>query len=93
MVLIIADQRVIKHACDSKTWQDQRRARVCLVNISPQEFRQRNFPEMVEIYFAETGLPATCLELEITESTVMDSAEATVEMLRRLKARGDHLGD
>lgn len=81
---------VLKHACaTAKTWQDQGVPFECVsVNISPQEFRQRNFPEMVESILRETGLPAACLELEITESTVMDSAEATVEMLRRLKALG-----
>lgn len=58
------------------------------VNISPQQFRQRDFPEQIEAILAETGLPAAALELEITESTVMETAEVAVDMLRRLKAIG-----
>ena len=81
---------VLEHACKTaKEWCDQGIPFECIsVNISPQEFRQRNFPELVEAVLLETGLPAARLELEITESTLMDSAETTVEMLLRLKALG-----
>ena len=58
------------------------------VNISPQQFRQRHFPQRVEAILAETGLPPDRLELEITESTVMETAEAAIAMLLRLKDLG-----
>jgi len=58
------------------------------VNISPQQFRQRDFPQRVENILRETGLPASCLELEITESTIMETAEVAVAMLMRLKNLG-----
>lgn len=81
---------VLENACKTaKSWRDQETPFECIsVNISPQEFRQRNFPEMVAAVLQKTGLPAACLELEITESTLMDSADTTVEMLLRLKALG-----
>lgn len=81
---------VLENACrTAKSWRDQETPFECIsVNISPQEFRQRNFPEMVAAVLQKTGLPAACLELEITESTLMDSADTTVEMLLRLKALG-----
>jgi diguanylate cyclase (GGDEF)-like protein/PAS domain S-box-containing protein len=81
---------VLENACKTaKLWCEQDIAFECMsVNISPQEFRQRNFPEMVEAVLLKTGLPAARLELEITESTLMDSADTTVEMLLRLKALG-----
>jgi diguanylate cyclase (GGDEF)-like protein/PAS domain S-box-containing protein len=81
---------VLRTACKTaKVWLD---AGVSFghvsVNVSPQEFRKGNFPEYVESMLAETGLPPACLELEITESTLMDSAEITVATLLRLKALG-----
>lgn len=81
---------VLENACrTAKSWRNQETPFECIsVNISPQEFRQRNFPEMVAAVLQKTGLPAACLELEITESTLMDSADTTVEMLLRLKALG-----
>jgi diguanylate cyclase (GGDEF)-like protein/PAS domain S-box-containing protein len=81
---------VLENACKTaKSWCDQGIPFECMsVNISPQEFRQRNFPEIVAAVLQKTGLPAARLELEITESTLMDSADTTVEMLLRLKALG-----
>ncbi len=58
------------------------------VNISPQQFRQRHFPALVAMILGEAGLPPACLELEITEGTVMDSAENAVSILNELKALG-----
>lgn len=81
---------VLRRACETaKGWLDAGIEFGCVaVNISPQQFRQRNFPQRVENILRETGLPASCLELEITESTIMESAEITVAMLMRLKELG-----
>jgi EAL domain-containing protein (putative c-di-GMP-specific phosphodiesterase class I) len=81
---------VLRHACETaKGWLDAGIEFGCVaVNISPQQFRQRNFPQSVENILRETGLPAACLELEITESTIMETAETAVAMLVRLKELG-----
>ncbi|MFZ2853968.1 MAG: EAL domain-containing protein [Rhodocyclaceae bacterium] len=81
---------VLRTACrDARAWLDAGIVfgRVS-VNISPRQFQQHNFPERVEAILAETGLPGSALELEITESTVMETADVAIAMLHRLKALG-----
>lgn len=58
------------------------------VNVSPQQFRQPRFPALVQTILDETGLPAAALELEITESTLMDTADFAVSILKQLKDVG-----
>ena len=81
---------VLRRACQTaKEWLDAGiEFGSIAINISPQQFRQRNFPQSVENILRETGLPAACLELEITESTIMETAETAVAMLMRLKDLG-----
>lgn len=61
--------------------------RVC-VNISPLQFNQRNLPEWVADFLDQSGLPAGRLELELTESAIMNDAETNIAKLRALKALG-----
>ena len=61
------------------------------VNISARQLQQPDFVQFVERALKETGLPAHLLELEITESTLMEDAEATLALLRRLRELGVRL--
>lgn len=61
------------------------------VNLSPRQFRRRDLAHNVAAILAATGLPASKLELEVTESSVMDDPEAAVVTLQALKAMGVHL--
>ncbi|MCL2345381.1 MAG: EAL domain-containing protein [Desulfobulbus sp.] len=57
------------------------------VNVSARQLRRRDFSETVASALAESGLPAERLELEITESAVMDNphhASITLQRLRRM---------
>jgi EAL domain-containing protein (putative c-di-GMP-specific phosphodiesterase class I) len=58
------------------------------VNLSPVQFSAPNLVEVIERTLAETGLPASRLELEITERILMDKTANTLDMLRRLKELG-----
>ena len=58
------------------------------VNLSPRQFRQKNLVQRVAAILAETGLPPACLELEITETTMMHRAEEAAAGLRDLHALG-----
>ena len=58
------------------------------VNISARQFNDPKLVELVARTLEETGLPAQMLELEITESTVMQQTDATLGMLKRLKDLG-----
>ncbi len=61
--------------------------RVC-VNISPLQFNQSNLPEWVADFLDQSGLPPERLELELTESAIMNDAETNIAKLRALKALG-----
>ena len=58
------------------------------VNISPIQFKMANLPELVHQILLETGMPASRLELEITESALIEDLQRTLDMLRRIKALG-----
>jgi diguanylate cyclase (GGDEF)-like protein/PAS domain S-box-containing protein len=81
---------VLHTACQqARLWMDQGLAfgRIS-VNVSPQQFRQPRFPALVQTILSETGLPASALELEITEGTLMETADAAVSILNQLKEVG-----
>jgi diguanylate cyclase (GGDEF)-like protein len=75
-------------AAAAATWRTQgwRRASVA-INVSPPQFFESDFVEHVARTLELTGLPASALELEITE-TVFQTGPATIESLRRLRALG-----
>lgn len=58
------------------------------VNVSARQFKQAQLPQVIKNILNETGLPAECLELEITESTLIDDAAKFIDTLRALKTIG-----
>ena len=81
---------VLREACrEAKTWQKpgQPPLRVS-VNLSPIQFRKLSVPLLVTRVLAETGLDPRCLDLEITESIVMQDAEIVAKDLRQLRDLG-----
>nr|WP_158651935.1 EAL domain-containing protein [Marinobacterium profundum] len=58
------------------------------LNISPQQFRDKNFMLEVQAILDETAVPPSLLEFEITESTLMDNLDATIDILNALKVLG-----
>ena len=58
------------------------------VNISAVQFRQKDFTEVVLRVLADTGISPSCLELEVTESVVMQGVESAIEKMRILGAHG-----
>ncbi|MDQ1080407.1 EAL domain-containing protein [Pseudoroseomonas cervicalis] len=58
------------------------------VNLSPLQFRDEGLPALVAATLAETGLPPQRLELEITESAMMQEMARALEMLRQLQGLG-----
>jgi EAL domain-containing protein (putative c-di-GMP-specific phosphodiesterase class I) len=61
------------------------------VNLSSYQFRQHNLPEFVARLLEETGMDASCLELEVTESVVMHNPAEAAATLERLHAQGIHI--
>jgi EAL domain-containing protein (putative c-di-GMP-specific phosphodiesterase class I) len=61
------------------------------VNISGKQLKQPDFLEMISRVMNETGIPPKTLELEFTESVIMEDAEKTIDTLRALKKLGVQL--
>ena len=81
---------VLREACaQGRRWLDAGFGPLNMaVNLSPRQFRQKGLVQLVAAVLAETGLPPACLELEITESTMMHRAEEAASGLRDLHALG-----
>ena len=77
---------VLREACaEAVTWPDHINI---AVNLSPVQFRGRKLVDMVFNALAAAGLDARRLELEITESTLLQDSEATLATLRQLHDLG-----
>lgn len=61
------------------------------VNLSAQQFQQRDLVNRIAAVLKETGLAPDYLELEITETAVMQDVEFTRSILQALKRMGVHL--
>lgn len=81
---------VLKHACTQvKLWLERLTEPLSIsVNLSPRQFRDPALTEKVANILAQSGLPPELLELEITESMVMDDAHDTTIQLHQLKSLG-----
>lgn len=81
---------VLRTACaQTKLWQDCGFHNLHVsVNLSPRQFQQPDLVAVVSRLLRQTGLDASCLELEVTESSVMKNAESAINTLRELKAMG-----
>jgi diguanylate cyclase (GGDEF)-like protein/PAS domain S-box-containing protein len=73
-------------------WRDSKLLSVPIaVNVSALQFRQRDFMEQLTATTEKHGVPPSCLDLELTERTVIRDPESTAEKLRTLHAKGFHL--
>lgn len=61
---------------------------VVSVNLSAVQFRRGNLEVLVRSALERTGLPAARLELELTESMLLQDSQACIDLLTRLKALG-----
>jgi diguanylate cyclase (GGDEF)-like protein/PAS domain S-box-containing protein len=91
-LIVHIGEAVLAEACRrTKEWQTRFPTdpplAVC-VNLSARQFREPDLTETVRRILAETGLDPTDLHLEITESTAMGDAPATVATLEELKDLG-----
>ncbi|WP_232802189.1 putative bifunctional diguanylate cyclase/phosphodiesterase [Alloalcanivorax mobilis] len=58
------------------------------VNLSAHQFRKGNLADVIDRILELTDLPARLLELELTESLIMEDLDQNIALLERLRARG-----
>jgi diguanylate cyclase (GGDEF)-like protein len=82
-------EQVLRLACAAAAgWRDDLHV---AVNLSALQLRQADIAERVAAILAETGLPAHRLDLEITESLLVEDIESAVVTLERLRGLGVRL--
>lgn len=92
-LIIPIGEWVLHTACtQAKLWQDAGFPSLRVgVNISSRQFDQPDFIDMVDRVLQQTGFDPRNLELELTESIVMENVPETIMTLTDLKVRGIHL--
>lgn len=83
-------EMVLERACrEAKIWLEAGLGDIrTAVNLSAHQLRKGNLPDIVNRVLKSTGLKATQLELEITESTLMEDVENAIRVLTDLRAMG-----
>lgn len=93
-VIVRIGRWVLREAClQARAWQEAGLPPIRIaINISTAELRTRDFVEGVRAILAETGLAPRCLELELTETFLMEDAKSTAAVLQDLKDMGVQQG-
>ncbi len=79
---------VIHEACrQGKIWEDAGYNLTIAVNVSASQIKYQNIPKIVQQAIQESGYSANRLEIELTESSLMQREENVVEMLHLLRAK------
>jgi diguanylate cyclase (GGDEF)-like protein len=85
-LIIPIGEWVIHQACrDAVTWPDNIHI---AVNLSAVQFKSRKLVETITLALTNSGLAANRLELEITESVLLNDSQATLATLRQIKELG-----
>jgi diguanylate cyclase (GGDEF)-like protein len=89
-LIIPIGQWVLKEAClQNKRWQSKGFARIRMaVNISARQLHDQALADTVIRALRETNLEPEYLELELTESSIMQNVELAANVLSRLKSMG-----
>ncbi len=83
---------VLNETCrQGKVWMDAGHRLTLAVNVSAHQMRHQDIPRIVDQALKKSGYKAEHLELELTESALMDREEELVEVLHILRARGIRL--
>jgi len=92
LINVIGDW-VLREACSQlKQWMDLGLPEITMaVNVSAVQLRQSDFMTKVLDAMSQSGLPAHCLELEITESALIRDTQRIVSMLEELRDNGIRL--
>jgi diguanylate cyclase (GGDEF)-like protein/PAS domain S-box-containing protein len=87
-ILAIGDWVLAEACAQGRRWLDAGELLTVAVNVSARQFRQRDFSERVRAALATSGFQPELLELEVTESMVMDDPERAVTALKGLRDMG-----
>ena len=85
-LILALGEWVLRRACtDAIGWDHESKV---AVNVSPLQLAHVDLPQLFHQIMLETGLPPRRLEIELTESAIMDDRERALHVLRQIKAMG-----
>ena len=88
-LIVALGEWVIRRACaDAAVWPGDLNV---AVNLSPVQFRSKSLVTTIVSALADSGLPPGRLELEITESVLLENNAGTLAMLHELRALGTRI--
>lgn len=91
-LIVSIGQWVLRTACnDAARWQRSGQEVRLAVNLSPQQFKDPQLVQMVADALAQSGLRPALLELEITESALMEDSVTTMATLQAFRSSGVHI--
>ncbi|HJW57934.1 MAG TPA: EAL domain-containing protein [Burkholderiaceae bacterium] len=81
---------VILEACRQiNKWQTEGLPPIIMaLNVSPLQFRQRGFAQQLQSIVKDSGLNPSCIQIEVTESTVMANIDEAVNTLKNIRSSG-----
>ena len=82
--------QVIQHACSAQVWMEEQGIHNVdvAVNISFSQIQDDSFVDIVKDIIKRTGTNAACLELELTETTILKSPESIKSRMDELRLLG-----
>ena len=92
-LIVAAGRWVLNEACRrGAAWQRSGAPALLLsVNVSPRQFGEADFVDTVRAVLADTGFPATQLQLEVTEGLLLDPTPASLAKIEALVLIGVRL--
>jgi diguanylate cyclase (GGDEF)-like protein len=88
-IIPVGDWILINSCKQARIWHSNGFPKMSVsVNLSPRQFSQPNLATRLQQVLDETQLPSKFLEIEITESSIMQDTEATIRILNDLKKTG-----
>jgi diguanylate cyclase (GGDEF)-like protein/PAS domain S-box-containing protein len=88
-LIVSIGEWVMRTACEQVcNWQRAGHALHVAVNLSPYQFREKDFCLRLAAIIEQAGVPPGCLQVEITESLLMENTERAIAALHSLKSRG-----
>ena len=89
MILGIGDQVFASAAAQTRRWQDAGLPDLRIaINVSARQFREREFPDRVARILGQARLDPQSVELEITETSIMEHGESALTVLSEIRKMG-----
>ena len=87
-LIIPIGEWVLRTACTQGVQWQAVAPLIISVNISPVQFKYVDIIQLLTRVLAETGLPASCLKIEVTEGVLMDNIKQSISTLSKVKNMG-----